>query len=276
MIPGRSAQGPAQLARSVEAVLEFYKELGFDALPFVLETRVPQDTPRISPREPERGSSPLRGIGHGPRSGTVKAGGKDSLMTALREEIGDCTRCKLSGGRTQIVFGEGSLDARLMFVGEAPGREEDLQGRPFVGEAGKILTSLITRMGEGRGFSRQDVYIANIVKCRPPMNRDPEPDEIATCLPFLNRQIEIISPDVIVCLGRISTHTLLGIRGPLGKLSITKVRGKFYDYSAGGRTIPLMPTFHPAYLLRNPKDKWLTWEDAQAVLNRLAETEKGG
>ncbi|HSB51384.1 MAG TPA: uracil-DNA glycosylase, partial [Dissulfurispiraceae bacterium] len=202
-------------------------------------------------------------------------GAKDALMTALRGEIGDCTRCKLSGGRTQIVFGEGSLDARLMFVGEAPGREEDLQGRPFVGEAGKILTSLITRMGEGIGFSRQDVYIANIVKCRPPMNRDPEPDEIATCLPFLNRQIEIISPDVIVCLGRVSTHTLLGIRGPLGKLSITKVRGKFYDYSVGGKTIPLMPTFHPAYLLRNPKDKWLTWEDAQAVLKKLDEIEEG-
>jgi DNA polymerase len=183
----------------------------------------------------------------------------------LRNEIGDCQRCKLSKGRTHIVFGEGSVNARIIFIGEAPGREEDLQARPFVGDAGQLLTRLIEKMG----LTREEVYIANIVKCRPPMNRDPQDDEIATCFPFVHRQAEIIAPEVIVSLGRISTHTLLGIKGHMGRFSITKVRGQFYEYALGEKKIPLMPTFHPAYLLRNPKDKWLTWEDAQAVLKRI-------
>jgi DNA polymerase len=144
-----------------------------------------------------------------------------------------------------------------MFIGEAPGREEDLRSRPFVGDAGVLLTRLIEKMG----FRREDVYIANIVKCRPPMNRDPESDEIETCRGFVERQIGIINPDVIICLGRVSALTLIGD----AKLKITAIRGKFFDY----RGIPLMPTFHPAYLIRNPKDKWLTWSDAQKVLNRL-------
>ncbi|HET6515578.1 MAG TPA: uracil-DNA glycosylase [Thermodesulfovibrionales bacterium] len=177
-------------------------------------------------------------------------------MDALREEIGDCQRCGLSKGRKNLVFGEGSLDAEIMFIGEAPGRDEDLQGRPFVGDAGKLLTRLIEKMG----LRREDVYIANILKSRPPMNRDPEEDEIRACLPFLERQIEIIAPKVIVSLGRISAHSLLNTRTP-----ITKLRGTFYDYKG----IPVMSTFHPAYLLRNPKDKWLVWEDAQKVLDLL-------
>ena len=156
-----------------------------------------------------------------------------------------------------MVFGEGDPDARLMFIGEAPGREEDLQARPFVGDAGMLLTRLIEKMG----FRRGDVYIANIVKCRPPMNRDPESDEIEACKGFLERQIKIINPDVIMSLGRISSLTLIGD----AKLKITAVRGTFFDYLG----IALMPTFHPAYLMRNPKDKWLTWSDAQKVIERL-------
>lgn len=144
-----------------------------------------------------------------------------------------------------------------MFVGEAPGKEEDIQGLPFVGDAGMLLTRLIEKMG----FVRDDVYIANIIKCRPPMNRDPEEDEIASCRVFVEQQISLIRPKVIMTLGRIAVQTLLN--SP--KLKITAVRGRFYDYQG----IPVMPTFHPAYLLRNPGDKWLTWADAQKVMERL-------
>ncbi|HEB75740.1 MAG TPA: uracil-DNA glycosylase, partial [Nitrospirae bacterium] len=146
--------------------------------------------------------------------------------------------------------------ARLMFVGEAPGEQEDLQGRPFVGKAGELLTRLIEKMG----FGRDGVYIANTVKCRPPGNRNPLDDEIAACMPFLERQIEIIGPRVIMTLGSVATRALLGDVG-----SISKARGKTFRY----RGIPVVPTFHPSYLLRNPKSKWLTWNDAQAVLRLL-------
>jgi DNA polymerase len=143
-----------------------------------------------------------------------------------------------------------------MFIGEGPGRDEDLQARPFVGEAGKLLTSLIEKMG----MKREDVYIANIVKCRPPNNRDPEEDEISSCRPFVERQAQIISPKVIMSLGRVSAQSILGMKMPIGKL-----RGNFFSFN----DIPLMPTYHPAYLLRNPKDKWLVWDDAQKVLKKL-------
>jgi DNA polymerase len=143
-----------------------------------------------------------------------------------------------------------------MFIGEGPGREEDLQCRPFVGEAGKVLNSLIRKMG----FKREDVYIANIVKCRPPSNRDPERDEMEACSPFLEKQISIIQPKIIMALGRISAQRLLDDQTP-----ISKMRGRFYLFQG----IPVMPTFHPAYLMRNPKDKWLTWEDAQMVIEKL-------
>lgn len=182
---------------------------------------------------------------------------KETALKALRKEIGDCERCKLSKGKTHIVFGEGDPDARLMFIGEAPGREEDLQARPFVGDAGMLLTRLIDKMG----LKRSDVYIANIVKCRPHLNRDPEMDEIEQCRGFIERQIEIIQPEIIMTLGRISTQTLIGNM----KLKISITRGNFFDYKG----IPLMPTFHPAYLIRNPKDKWLTWSDAQKVMEKL-------
>lgn len=185
---------------------------------------------------------------------SVKGGSED--LKAVRKEIGDCTRCKLHKGRTNIVFGEGSPSARLMFIGEGPGKEEDIKGRPFVGEAGQLLDRLIGRMG----FMREEVYIANIVKCRPPGNRDPEEDEVGTCIGFLEQQIDIIRPEVIMTLGRIAAHSLLDIKVP-----ITKLRGKFQRHDG---TL-VMPTFHPAYLLRNPKDKMLVWADAQEVLHKL-------
>ena len=155
-----------------------------------------------------------------------------------------------------VVFGEGNPDAGIMFIGEGPGREEDIQARPFVGDAGKLLTNLIVKLG----LKREDVYIANIVKCRPPYNRNPEEDEILTCIPFVKKQIDLIKPEIIVCLGRIAAHALLEV-----KIPISKMRGNFLSYNG----IPVMPTFHPAYLLRNPKDKWLTWDDMQMVLKCL-------
>lgn len=175
----------------------------------------------------------------------------------LRSYIGDCTRCKLCRGRKNLVFGEGSPKARLVFVGEGPGREEDIAGRPFVGDAGKLLTKMIEN---GMGVKREEVYICNIVKCRPPNNRDPEKDEIETCLPFLKEQLRIIHPEVICTLGRIAAQGLLG-RG----FNITRERGQWMSYM----DIPLMPTFHPAYLLRYPAGKRQTWEDLKEIMGHL-------
>lgn len=225
------------------SLLEFYQALGFDRLPVAVKA------------DPSIHTKPLKKSRS--KSRTMKA----HMMRVLREEIGDCKRCKLSNNRKHIVFGEGNPHAELVFIGEAPGREEDIQGRPFVGDAGKLLTSLIEKLG----LTREDVYIANIIKCRPPMNRDPEADEIETCRGFLERQVEIIEPKVIMSLGRISAQTLTGNT----KVRITAMRGKFVDYKG----IPLMPTFHPAYLIRNPKDKWLTWDDAQKVVEQIKRTD---
>jgi DNA polymerase len=178
-------------------------------------------------------------------------------LQALRAEIGECTRCRLSEKRTHVVFGVGSPGARLMFVGEGPGADEDAQGEPFVGRAGQLLTRII----EAMGLSRGEVYIANIVKCRPPENRVPLPDEVATCSPFLMRQIGIIRPRVIVCLGTPSAQTLLGTRE-----TITRLRGAFREVAG----IRVMPTFHPAYLLRNPAAKREVWEDMKQVMAVLS------
>jgi uracil-DNA glycosylase family 4 len=177
-------------------------------------------------------------------------------LEALRDAIGDCTRCKLHSGRRNLVFGEGNPRARLMFVGEAPGEDEDRQGRPFVGKAGQLLTKIIQAMG----YQRNEVYIANILKCRPPKNRNPEPDEIATCEPFLRQQVDIIRPEVICALGSFAAQTLLRT-----DRKISALRGRFHDY--GG--IRMMPTFHPAYLLRNPEEKRKVWEDMQKVMEVL-------
>jgi DNA polymerase len=180
-----------------------------------------------------------------------------TTLEALRAGIGDCRRCKLAPHRTNLVFGVGNPSARLVFVGEAPGGDEDLRGEPFVGRAGQLLTEIITK---GMGLRREDVYIANVIKCRPPGNRNPEPDEVATCEPFLVRQLELIRPQVIVALGKFAAQTLLRTKTP-----ITKLRGQWADYQG----IKVMPTFHPAYLLRNPGDKRLVWADIKAVMAEL-------
>ncbi len=177
-------------------------------------------------------------------------------LAGVREELGECTRCPLHRTRKTIVFGEGSAKARLVFVGEAPGEEEDNQGRPFVGRAGQLLTKIIVAMG----LKREDVYICNILKCRPPGNRNPKEDEIAACEPFLVRQLEAIKPEIICALGTFSAKTLLRADIP-----ISAMRGRFHDYH--GRR--LMPTYHPAYLLRNPDAKKLVWEDVQKIMKIL-------
>lgn len=189
----------------------------------------------------------------------LQSGGPSHAETldGLRETIGDCSKCKLHSGRTNLVFGEGSPEARLVFVGEGPGREEDLAGKPFVGEAGKLLTRIIEN---GMGLKREKVYICNVVKCRPPNNREPEPDEKEACLPFLKQQLRLIKPDVICTLGRVAAQGLLG-----SDFKITRDRGKWRSFMG----IPLLPTYHPAYLLRNPSAKRLVWEDVQEIMKQM-------
>jgi DNA polymerase len=188
------------------------------------------------------------GIGRDP-VWSRRGSSRRNLLAALREEIGDCTRCKLHRlGRRQVVFGVGNPNAELMFVGEAPGHDEDVQGIPFVGRAGQLLTKII----EAIGLTRDAVYIANVIKCRPPENRNPEPDEVATCQPFLFRQIRTISPKVIVALGSFAAKSLLQTDAPISRL-----RGRVYDLEGA----KLICTFHPAYLLRSPDRKRDTWED---------------
>ncbi len=187
---------------------------------------------------------------------------RKQTLEEIKEEIGDCTRCKLHQGRTNIVFGEGNPKARLVFVGEGPGRDEDVQGQPFVGRAGQLLTKIINAMG----LKRSDVYICNVVKCRPPGNRTPEQDEIATCQPFLFKQLRTIDPEVIVCLGGIAAQSVLKTKAKLGDL-----RGNFHSYSHA----KLMVTYHPAALLRNPGFKKPLWEDMQLVMKELGISRSG-
>jgi DNA polymerase len=179
-------------------------------------------------------------------------------LPEVRTRLGECTRCRLHGGRTQIVFGDGAADAELMFVGEGPGEQEDLQGLPFVGRAGELLTRMIER---GLGIPRRSVYICNIVKCRPPGNRTPLADEVAACRPFLDGQIDAVAPKVIVALGKPAASLLLG-----REIAITRVRGTWHEY----RGIPVMPTFHPAFILRQytEENRRLVWEDLKAALER--------
>ncbi|MCL6622166.1 MAG: uracil-DNA glycosylase [Syntrophobacterales bacterium] len=230
---------PAELARLVRrlrAWLAYQGRLGWPGAPAapLAATDTPPETPAPPPRRP--------------------------TLEEIRAEMGDCRRCKLWRTRTHLVFGEGSPTAALMFIGEGPGAEEDLQGRPFVGPAGQLLNNLLAKLG----LSREEVYIANVVKSRPPGNREPEPDEIAACLPFLKKQIEAIQPRVIVTLGRVATQALLDTTTPL-----TKLRGTWQRYQG----IPVMPTFHPSYLLRFPRERLKTWEDMQKVMEFLARHE---
>lgn len=209
--------------------------------------RTPQPAPNLLPGESPTLFTPASG-----ESGPL-------TLDQIREEMGDCKRCKLHRGRTNIVFGEGNPHADILFIGEGPGEEEDRQARPFVGRAGKLLTKIIQ---DGMKLRREDVYIANIVKCRPPGNRDPEREEVAACRPFLNNQIRAIQPKVIVTLGRPSTSTLLG-----RSVQITRMRGEWQEYYG----IPLMPTYHPAFVLRQytAKTRREVWEDMKKVLERI-------
>ncbi len=181
-------------------------------------------------------------------------------LEALRAWVGDCQRCPLCSGRTHLVFGSGNPAARLLFVGEAPGQDEDLEGEPFVGAAGRLLTDIIEK---GMKVPRSDVYICNLVKCRPSRNRNPEPDEIAACSPILRAQLRLVSPAIIVALGKFAAQTLLATDTP-----ITRLRGQWQEWEG----IPVMPTFHPAYLLRNPAFKREVWADIQLVMARLGTT----
>jgi uracil-DNA glycosylase family 4 len=223
-----------ELMVGLETWLKFQRRLGWLGVPR-------QEKPMGKPAKPARTDRPT--------------------LAEIREEMGDCQRCKLGRTRTNLVFGEGSPQARLMFVGEAPGAEEDLQGRPFVGEAGQLLNNMLNKLG----LRREEVYIANILKSRPPGNRDPEPDEVAACLPFLITQIESIRPRVIVTLGKIATNNLLNTDA-----QITKIRGNWQKF----QNIRVMPTFHPSYLLRFPKERHKTWEDMQQVMEYLAAHEE--
>ena len=180
------------------------------------------------------------------------AGGEPQPLGVVEQEALKCVKCQLHETRTNVVFGEGDPEARLLFVGEAPGRDEDLQGRPFVGRAGQLLTRII----ESIDLTREKVYIANVLKCRPPKNRNPLPDEISCCLPYLTRQIEIIQPRIICALGAFAAQTLVGSSEGIGKL-----RGKFYDYQGA----KLMPTYHPAACLRNPSNKKYVWQDMKQI-----------
>ncbi|MDA8156773.1 MAG: uracil-DNA glycosylase [Actinomycetota bacterium] len=239
-----------QTAKDLKTVLGFFNALGVDRVP-------------APPSVKKRGASKKSAS---PRKDDKDVGGFTSgptapALEALKNEIGPCKKCKLAAGRTNIVFGEGNPQAALMFIGEAPGREEDLQGRPFVGDAGKLLTGFIERMG----FAREDVFITNIAKCRPPGNRAPEEDEVTACIPYLKKQIEIIKPRVIMALGAVAAQNLLAT-----KTAISALRGKKFEFNG----IPLVPTFHPAFLLRNPSRKWDTLEDALPVLEILNEHEK--
>ncbi len=202
-----------------------------------------------------RAASPQTPVGEGAAADSLEATGN---LEQLRAHIGDCQRCKLASGRTRIVFGQGDPKARLMFVGEAPGHEEDVQGLAFVGRAGQLLTKII----EAIDLTRDDVFIANVLKCRPPKNRNPEPDEIGSCQPFLERQIQLIRPVVLVGLGKFAGQWLLKTAEP-----ISRIRGRLGDYDG----IHVMPTYHPAYLLRNPSAKKDVWEDMKIVRDVLRE-----
>jgi uracil-DNA glycosylase family 4 len=208
----------------------------------------PQEELSIPPRKPVPSAPQISGI--------IRPAESDAAMRVIREDIGDCTRCALHKGRNKLVFGDGSSQARLMFVGEGPGADEDAQGIPFVGRAGQLLNNMITAMG----LKREEVYIANVVKCRPPGNRTPEPEEANTCSPFLFRQIDVVRPEVLVALGATAATYLLGQRQPLAGL-----RGRVHSL----RGFRLIVTYHPAYLLRDPRQKKEAWADLQIAMKEL-------
>jgi len=224
-------QKAQEIIADLKAYLEYLKGMGIEALPTgeeKVEKMIPSEAPSLED---------------------------------IRKELGDCKRCKLHRTRTRIVFGEGNKKAKLMFIGEGPGYDEDVQGRPFVGKAGQLLTKIIQSIH----FEREEVYIANIIKCRPPQNRNPEPDEIGSCSPFLMKQIQAIQPKIICALGTFAAQTLLQTDA-----KITSLRGRTFDLLG----IKVLPTYHPAFLLRNPDKKREVWEDMKQIAEWLAKEEK--
>jgi len=273
---------PPSLQQKIEDRLKYYEDLGIrlfykdrvsnSSEVAAVETNVARTAAAPSiVQEPALPKSNLKPTAAKPATPTpasivVQATGRSLFETAekivddtllkIREDLGDCTRCRLHKGRNKLVYGDGNPKAQLVFVGEGPGADEDMQGLPFVGRAGKLLTQMI----EAMGLQRRDVYICNVVKCRPPENRTPEPDEVATCSPFLLRQLDAIHPKVIVCLGAVAARTLLNTtRG------ISQYRGEWLEW----RGHKLMATYHPAYLLRNPPAKADVWKDLQKVMAEL-------
>lgn len=245
----------------VRAHLDYLRVLGITAIPIPGPAEASEARPApMPPARESRMPGPAASHARSADAPAAPAGVRQaSTMTleGIRAEIGDCTRCKLYQGRTNIVFGEGDPQAAVLFVGEGPGFEEDQQGRPFVGAAGQLLTDIIEK---GMKIKRAEVYICNIVKCRPPGNRNPEPDEVDACIGFVKKQIQAVRPKVIVTLGNVPTQNLLGT-----KQGITRVRGNWQEYEG----IPVMPTFHPSYLLRSPGEKGKVWEDIKKVMGRL-------
>jgi len=250
-----------EIVADVRAHLEYQRALGIKTIEVnthvVHPLREQPATVTVPNKKTVVAAAALPAIRETAKTATSTQVGQPMTLEAIREEIGECTRCKLHTGRKNIVFGEGDPKAVIVFVGEGPGSEEDQQGRPFVGEAGQLLTDIIEK---GMKIKRAEVYICNIVKCRPPGNRNPEPDEVETCIGFVKKQIRAINPRVIVTLGNVPTQNLLGT-----KQGITKLRGTWQTYEG----IPVMPTFHPAYLLRSPGEKKKVWEDIQLVMAKL-------
>ena len=248
-----------QLQQSIAAHLVYLRDLGIfdfyrrgDGLALGVEQAgsvIPSPEELIIPPRTPFPSQPQQGMFVSPED-------RAEALLAIREDLGDCTRCALSAGRNKIVYGDGDPNARLMFVGEGPGADEDAQGLPFVGRAGQLLNNMIAAMG----MKREQVYIANIVKCRPPQNRVPEPEEAHTCSPFLFRQIDVIRPQVLVALGATAALYLLGFKSPLSAL-----RGRLHAC----RGAKLIVTYHPAYLLRDPRQKKEAWRDLQLAMAEL-------
>jgi len=278
---------PEDLQKKISERFAFYEDLGIqlfyrqrsaiprDELPSAAPASPPPVEVRITSPAPLRHSEferppaapipapPPLPVAAGPSLFDAMDRIADDTLLRIREDLGDCTRCKLHRERNKIVFGDGNPKAQLVFVGEGPGADEDAQGLPFVGRAGKLLTQMI----EAMGLQRKDVYICNVVKCRPPGNRTPEPDEVGTCSPFLFRQLDVIAPKVIVCLGAVAAQTLLQTNR-----SISHYRGEWLEF----RGRKLLATYHPAYLLRNPNAKGEVWKDLQKVMAVLGlEAKKG-
>lgn len=233
---------PREVIASLRRYLEEVRETGVEGLPLA--------APALSAPAAEMSPAPA-----------ASAGVRETLDD-IRREMGECRRCALGAGRTNLVFGTGNPAARLMIIGEAPGRDEDLRGEPFVGETGQLLTKII----EAMGFAREDVYICNVLKCRPPHNRDPAPVEIEACSSLMFRQVKAVAPEAILALGTFAVQAILGTKEPISRL-----RGRFHDYHG----IPLMPTFHPAFLLRNPERKREVWDDVRQVMGLLGKEAPG-